>query len=1061
MVLLYNRQDRPVVKEIADCLTGLGASVWFDGHIEPSDNWRRAVIDSIREAEAIVVVMSAAAMQSKEIPLEVQHAMDHGKRIFGIRIETFGIDSESFFLLRLTHQLDGYDARSRRDACQAVLAKIRPGSAAAPENEFQASPLTHADCPYRGPLPFGRAEADLFCGRAKEVQEALDVIQGGQLRLIKIHGPSGAGKTSFVQALLVPVLERNGYHTPAPMRIAAPASEDAAQGTAPDVYVREQITSPGGETRVTRLAEVKAYLAAQANRVAEETRGTVLIFDQFEELFTYGYADEIETQCFLDLREALERFPRLRVILIFREEYLAQIARSYEGILPAAEGSGTPAGPVYAEIRLRPMDESFAIEAICEPARRKGVAFDRGVAASIAHELRKVKVIQDGVPVQKDVKKYIEPVHLQIVCRDIWQRLPEGITAIDRNRVGLALRRSMDRQEPMQSTSLDGLLFYFIADVLERFYDEVVARTQEAAAEAKKSYPEKLVRMGCLQFVTAGGHRALIRSDAALGRVGRLPFWVVRVLEDQHFLRADQRGTATWYELAHDKLTQPVQTMKDRDAQQLLLGLDTLSAAMKRMERGSDGLKGVFEEHDSVLRGLHEFEKNDGLFADEAQFVLRSALRSGTRVLEWGLGLCREFESVVISVLEEALGHPEEDVRVNAVRLLFAQLAPARGQDGLPRAAEWAELEDHAFALALSDASERVRQAAARGLARTARPRHLESLVHAITAERDGKARELFSRMRDDQERRAAGEEYETASRRLRRMDRLRVFFSIAGLRSRESLRGILLISATGCAATALAVMVVRGAVAAFGLTLTQAEYKAAMGMFHGVTGGVGWGFTVPLAVVYCWVVLQGGRPWRNARRAWASCTLGTSAGLVTGFLLTMIILKVFNKDSLIEQGWIYGDRRWHDSLLRTRMGWTMIVQGFSIGLGCATGLYTLCRSRGWQELMRAERPAGRKLSKRFLLARLTRLALPHTMVAAVCLAAGAVILHFLMIPGDGFYNVFPARLLPYKILGDGLSIYAGCLSLLVGASYGFFLNVTGFTFQAHRAILPNQEPKP
>ena len=50
------------------------------------------------------------------------------------------------------------------------------------------------------------------------------------------------------------------------------------------------------------------------------------------------------------------------------------------------------------------------------------------------------------------------------------------------------------------------------------------------------------------------------------GRTGRLPDWIVDQLEKSHLLRAEQRGGERWYELAHDRLAEPVGRQMDRIA---------------------------------------------------------------------------------------------------------------------------------------------------------------------------------------------------------------------------------------------------------------------------------------------------------------------------------------------------------------------------------------------------------------------------------------------------------------------------------------------------------------
>jgi hypothetical protein len=69
--------------------------------------------------------------------------------------------------------------------------------------------------PYVGPRPFQTGEK-LF-GRDQEVVELANRLAAR--RVVLLHAPSGAGKTSLVQAGLIPYLQEKGFWTPRPVRM--------------------------------------------------------------------------------------------------------------------------------------------------------------------------------------------------------------------------------------------------------------------------------------------------------------------------------------------------------------------------------------------------------------------------------------------------------------------------------------------------------------------------------------------------------------------------------------------------------------------------------------------------------------------------------------------------------------------------------------------------------------------------------------------------------------------------------------------------------------------------
>ena len=61
--------------------------------------------------------------------------------------------------------------------------------------------------PYIGPRPFTLAEADRFFGRRTEISALRALLYAN--RVVVLHAPSGAGKTSLVTAGLIPTLDED------------------------------------------------------------------------------------------------------------------------------------------------------------------------------------------------------------------------------------------------------------------------------------------------------------------------------------------------------------------------------------------------------------------------------------------------------------------------------------------------------------------------------------------------------------------------------------------------------------------------------------------------------------------------------------------------------------------------------------------------------------------------------------------------------------------------------------------------------------------------------------
>ena len=82
--------------------------------------------------------------------------------------------------------------------------------------------------PYVGPRAFQPGET--LYGRDREVLELLDLVLAE--RIVLLHSPSGAGKTSLIQAALIPRLEEEGFEVLPVIRVSLeqPVGTDTGEG---------------------------------------------------------------------------------------------------------------------------------------------------------------------------------------------------------------------------------------------------------------------------------------------------------------------------------------------------------------------------------------------------------------------------------------------------------------------------------------------------------------------------------------------------------------------------------------------------------------------------------------------------------------------------------------------------------------------------------------------------------------------------------------------------------------------------------------------------------------
>ena len=337
-----------------------------------------------------------------------------------------------------------------------------------------------SDNPYVGPRPFRKGE--LLRGRDREARGLTDKLLGE--RIVLLHSPSGAGKTSLIQASLVPRMEKAGFqvcarHLPtfSALRVYAPPPTDFA---VKNRYVFSAVMGLLGdlEPDPVRLADLSFGQAL--DRMSERPgapKYQLVIFDQLEEALTLNPADrDSQLEFFRQVGEALDDGRRWALLSI-REDYMGGLDR-FTRYLPTG---------LRSTYRLDFLERDAAFQAIQGPARERGVDFSDEAASELFDDLRAVRVqgpCHDPVQI---LGPYVEPVHLQVVCHRLWRVLSERPA------------------EGFHSISAEQITpFRDVAGALGAYYADAVRETAQ-----KTGTDERLIRDWFeTQLITARGFRS-------------------------------------------------------------------------------------------------------------------------------------------------------------------------------------------------------------------------------------------------------------------------------------------------------------------------------------------------------------------------------------------------------------------------------------------------------------------------------------------------------------------------------------------------------------------------
>src|SRR6266516_436783 len=200
------------------------------------------------------------------------------------------------------------------------------------------------ECPYRNLDAFTEADAKFFFGRERVVEELVGSLVA-EPRFLAVFGPSGSGKSSVVQAALIPRLRR---------------------GDVPD--------SDRWEIIVTRPSDHS--FAHLVTNVQQAHRHTLLIIDQFEELFVTSI-EAVRQDIIASLTQLLEHSPRTSIVFVLRDDFYSHFVQ-HERL-----AQWLKRGLVNVSSWLT-RNELMAI--VREPARVMGLSFETGLVEKIVED---------------------------------------------------------------------------------------------------------------------------------------------------------------------------------------------------------------------------------------------------------------------------------------------------------------------------------------------------------------------------------------------------------------------------------------------------------------------------------------------------------------------------------------------------------------------------------------------------------------------------------------------------------------------------------------------------
>jgi len=418
--------------------------------------------------------------------------------------------------------------------------------------------------PWLGLASFTEETRQYFYGREEEVAELGRRVQRKLLTIL--FGQSGLGKTSILRAGIVPRLRPEGY-CPVYVRIDyAPGTPTPAEQIKEAIFRATQAAGAWTQTGVAVAGESLWEFLHHRDDVLRDGSGKplipLLIFDQFEEIFTLAQSDDFgrqrAAQFLEDLADLVEnRAPRAlearleqddesveqfdfaradyRILIALREDYLAHL-EGVKGIMPSITQN---------RMRLARMTGQQALSAVLKPG---GKLVSEEVAAAI------VRFTAGGSEL---ANAEVEPSLLSLICRELNNaRLAQGRAEIS-------------------------------ADLLAGSRDTILSEFYERALSDQPPGVRQVIEDNLLTesgFRESLAEERVLKAFAAAGA----PAGTLATLVDRRLLRIEERLDVRRVELTHDVLCGVVRASRDlRLEREALDEAERKLAAQRARERAT------------------------------------------------------------------------------------------------------------------------------------------------------------------------------------------------------------------------------------------------------------------------------------------------------------------------------------------------------------------------------------------------------------------------------------------------------------------------------------------
>ncbi len=435
---------------------------------------------------------------------------------------------------------------------------------------------------------YTRQDAEIFFGREEESDTLYDLVNRN--RLVLIYGSSGTGKTSLIQCGLTNRFDDTDW---LPLFIRRGSNLNTALQNA----LRAQQEEADPEESLPEILEdlFDTYL-----------RPLYLIFDQFEEIFILGSAEEQQT-FIQNIQQIHQAGLPCHLLFILREEYLAHLY-PFEKVIPSL---------FDRRLRVEAMRMDKAKEVIKSSCARFQVTLENP-EANAQSILDKVTAGRSGVSLP-----YLQ-VYLDQLYREDYQRT-----------YGSQGQASSGTYPPLTFSSEEIAQFAQLEDVLKVFLREQSESIQKKLQQQYPRLPGNAVRKVLGAFATLEGTKIpRARDGLSIAPLDEQQLgFVLKAAEQARVLR-EEEGI---YEVAHDILASQIQEQRDQAEVALLEATDLVRNRYRTFQKTSTFLDR--KELQLIANYEAQLRAEEKLAAEEWDFIRQSKIQQRRRRLTRDLAI--------------------------------------------------------------------------------------------------------------------------------------------------------------------------------------------------------------------------------------------------------------------------------------------------------------------------------------------------------------------------------------------------------------------------------------